>query len=164
MGAWQFRTFLIPKSQTIAWFGGIPANIAIDKDKDGFPAKTDHNLWENADALCIDYAMIGDIAPERNSWSVDARMFGAENGNDIQIWFKEGGQLKRVSISFSLVDFQIQFVEKCVHLAQKCECLFHCIESGNVIQPTVNELVEDMRLSKIWGYLADKGREPKFSE
>src|SRR3954451_3483077 len=89
MAIWQFKFDLLPESGFKRLHGGLLPNLSFARSPAGprlvREAQEEVNYWAGSDP----FSLIPDIQtllPERKSWSEDARMFGNEEGDAVEVW------------------------------------------------------------------------------
>ena len=83
------------------------------------------------------------------SWSEEARMFGTEDGNKIEIWDDE------ISCRFDLRTPDMEVLESIMRLAKQSNCYILSNHSHRVIEPDLKEVCLDIKESSAYKFCKD---------
>ena len=148
MAPWQFKTKVVPRNGILKVHREIPEQLEVIEVSTEFSIE---ELESRADALPKYWkgeitrgeveSKLGWLLPTRESWSDAAKMFGDSKRDSIEIWGIDDDQIDRVTISFSLSEPNVDFIEAAMIAVQKLECVFLDIQSRNVFEPVLQEFI-----------------------
>jgi hypothetical protein len=118
MAIWQFRLRLIPENILLTKFEVLPLVIPEVLAED-FP------WWSDAQPHAGFERQLDNILPERASWSTSIRMWGQEDGNDANVYYRDDNKNEVEEISFRLdaSSIQLELVRDLCQLARRLGCV-----------------------------------------
>ena len=87
--------------------------------------------------------------PERASWDNDARMFGSEGKNTVEVWNDD------INCRIDMNQFDPAFLAAIAKIAQKAGCKIVLKEGGRVIDPIFTNLVAEANRSAAKRFIED---------
>lgn len=148
MSAWQFKTKILPASGLIARHGKIPKQVEVVRFTTSVPIedlerRSDElpDYWEDFDNSEAVERGIGELLPERDSWSSLARMFGERGKDEIEVWRKQDGPLSRITVSFCLSEPDPVFIRAVLDFASGFNLKLLALQSHDVFEPSVPTFV-----------------------
>ena len=140
----------MPRTGIIRVHGCIPEHISVPKPEPQNSLDDLHSIINALPDYWAGVTLIDDafstLLPERKSWSLQARMFGNPNGDAIEIWHGPTG-MDLLKVSYNLYECSLPFVNQSIQAARQEGCLFHSIESGNLLEPSLSLL--DMEIGRL---------------
>jgi hypothetical protein len=70
-------------------------------------------------------------------------MFGDPDGDAVEIWSTPTG-LELLKVSYNLDTCGLPFIEGSINAAAQADCLFHSIESGNLLEASFASLAQEI--------------------
>ena len=146
MAVWQFAFALAPREGVKRVHGSVPKHIPDHTvDFGNSPEEIDldqePNYWEPIDPRTF-AAEIKTILPPTKSWSPDALMFGDDKVHDIDLWQDD------VRVRFDLRAIELPLIQNVTSFARKHDLLVIVLESGKILEPEVNMLVDHIKGSQ----------------
>lgn len=148
MAAWQFRIKVLPEKAVIAAHGKVPDQLKIiryrssvsleelERQADSLP-----KYWSGDPAERAISEAFSEILPEVESWSEEGRMFGDNDGDNIEIWESADGNIESVVVAVSLSKPDKAFIGAILDTAEKHNCVLHSIGSMAVVKPNPENFV-----------------------
>jgi hypothetical protein len=147
MSAWKVSFELVPKAGIIRVHGCVPEHISVPKAKPHHSLDDLHSITNALPNYWVGVKLSDDgfltLLPERKSWSRQAMMFGKPDGDAVEIWQGPTG-IERLKVCYNLDDCSLPFVHRSIEAADHEGCLFHSTESGNLLEPSLRLLDEEI--------------------
>ena len=142
MAAWQFQFSLVPEAGIRRVHGQIvgvlPEYMAHISNGPVREISEFENYWESIEIPPFALEILEELLPERVSWSGDARMFGSEDGNSIEVWGDD------INCYIDVRNFDLSFLESLIDIARKASCMIVLKDDGRVIDPVLVSLVNEV--------------------
>jgi len=146
MAAWQFDLHLLPTSTIVRRYGVVPIFISSE-DFDST------NWWSSnvtVDCLATEFSA---ILPPLRSWSSNLRMWGEDDGNRVDVGFRDDS----ITEIFVRVDVRVLstvFLTGIVKIARQ-----HYLKvrpsNGRLLSPTLRQLMEEIHSSPAFRFVKD---------
>jgi hypothetical protein len=151
MAAWQFQFSLVPVAGIRRVHGEV-VRILPEYRTHIFSAPVKEasdfeNYWDGIEMLPAAVEVLKGLLPERVSWSGDAKMFGSEDGNSIEIWEDD------INCCLDIRSFDLSLLESLVGIAQMTKCMIVLKDDGRVIDPVLVSIVDEARRSSAAKFL-----------
>ena len=147
MAIWQFSVYLIPNS----WAEEHEFYSESLFNKDGFSTKS---IWDSVQLEDNFQERIERVLPKAESWSDELLLWGDQEKNDIQIWFKERID-EGILVRIDLRKDPMIFIREIVQLAQDLDCAFFFPELRVISDSTETKIVEAIRKSAPFKFVKD---------
>jgi hypothetical protein len=125
MAIWQFRLTLLPADAVERQCGGIPDSIPAELAED-------FAWWAETQPIKDFEDLIGQILPERASWSDSMRMWGGEEEDDFTVIYADKGMsvVEEVFVRLDARRIATYSIRGVIGIATKLECLLLTTEYG----------------------------------
>jgi hypothetical protein len=146
MAIWQYDFLLIPEFGMIQHHGTVPERIDslfIDSEEEP-PA-----YWSDFDQTQKIEKEASILLGQLKSWSDEARMFGTEDGNKIEIWDDE------IHCRFDLRTPDLEVLESILRIARQAKCFVISNFSHLVIEPDLKKVCIDIKESPSYKFCKD---------
>jgi len=165
MAAWQHTYHLLPLSKLIEQYGDVtfPFHIGNLCDYDAIECLEDFDDLDTVDwwvgVPSPDKTEIEKILPKGSSWSSSMDLWGHVDKNEFTIFYDDERQrAAEVGIRLDLSTEPQQFCEiihKIVELAARNEWGFYSPESGQVLPPDYQAIINDLRHSRAFAFCSN---------
>ena len=146
MAIWQFRFSLVPTAGILKTYGGLvdalPEYAQHDPNATVKEVSEFNNYWEGVDFSSPFMKSLESILPPRKSWSDDAKMFGSEDGNKIEVWNDD------IVCSIDVRNFDIPFISSILEVARGMQCKVALKDGGRLIDPNLSDLLVEINNSR----------------
>lgn len=153
MAAWQFQFSLVPEAGIKRVHGelvsALPEYGARDPDGSIKEITDFENYWDGIEIPPFLLQAMEDLLPERASWDSDARMFGSEGNNSIEVWSDD------INCCIDMKQFEPAILATIVEIAQQAKCKIVLKEGGRVIDPVLTALVAEANRSAAKRFVED---------
>ena len=148
MAVWQFNFALIPRAGIVRVHGCLVDSL--DEYRGSFaPEVRDFpNYWVGTERSA-ECGAIAEILPPMESWSADARMFGTEDGDRIQVWPDD------ISCDVDVRNFRGDYLEKLLRFAATNDLVVVLKDGGEVLEPDIGLMIERIRSSRAFAFCDD---------
>jgi hypothetical protein len=147
MAIWQFSVYLIPCS----WAEEHEFDSESLFNKDEFSTKS---IWDSVQLEDNFQERIERVLPKAESWSDELLLWGDQEKNDIQIWFKERID-EGILVRIDLRKDPMIFIREIVQLAQYLDCAFFFPELRVISESTETKIIEAIRKSAPFKFVKD---------
>lgn len=107
------------------------------------------NYWEGIQIMDRTLQDIGKMLPQGESWDEHAVMFGSEEGDRVEVWDDD------INCFLDIRDFSSNLLFGLLRIAKTLECKVVLHESGEIIEPIFEEVVEKIKKSKAYMFCLD---------
>jgi len=151
MAPWHYSVKLLPRIGVLRIQGDIPSSIPVGRvtpetlgNVDSVPSSP--NYWSEIPPATLSslVTQLSSWIEESESWSPNARMFGSDLNDQMQIWTTDNGELDWIRIDFSLSNPNPNNLNRLLKIPELSKCLFHAIQSEAVYPPTLSEWSAEM--------------------
>lgn len=150
MAIWQFKFSLVPASG-IRRIHGSDVGVLREYQVTERSAKPTEiaemtNYWDGSGSLRQLALAFSGILPEIKSWSDEARMFGDDESNKIEVWDDD------VNCYIDARIFSDDLMNWIIKLARKFECKLVIHGSGLIIDPDFGILIDQIKDSTAYKF------------
>jgi len=143
---WQFDLHFLPRISVLRRYNAVPIRISR-AEFDGF------DWWHDAPNTAKLGSRIDVILPKAESWSPSIKKWGDEDGNRVDIVFKENS-VEAVFVRIDVRDISVQFLSDICSIAAEWDCLF-LLGNDLLMSASVSSLLAAMRQSKSFHFVTD---------
>jgi hypothetical protein len=147
MALWQFDLHLLPRSSLLRRYNSIPIRVPR-ADFDDFDWWRDARFAANRE-LGSDFI----ILPETKSWSPFIRTWGDEDGDRVDLCFKEN-LLEAFFVRIDVRNISVSFLSSICKIAVEWDCLL-LLENDLLVSPSVSNLMTAIRPSRSFRFVLD---------
>ena len=142
MALWQFRLSCYPREALMALYGSVPnimeSEIALPGRAPMLVADNDtseFDFWASRDfhQTCDE---VRSVLNEMKSWSKDARMFGSDDGDRIEVWDTF------FHCHIDCRSLNIPFIEKLEAMLQKLNLVAYDGRTGNIVKNDCQSMLD----------------------
>jgi hypothetical protein len=146
MATWQCDFQLILDSWLRANYGEMPVSLPDE-------ILADEDWWQTG-SLSNDYAaQLSIFAPRTKSWSENLEMYGAEDGNCVQV-LRDKGNIVSVSMRFDLRQIDQQFMTGAILFAHEQQC--HWVDfDGKIVASEQTQFLGALKKSRAYRFVSD---------
>jgi hypothetical protein len=152
MAVWQFKLSIVPvvglrkHSKSL---GDILPEYQSNNSDPHRELVESPNYWVESEALMnILTRELSQLFPERESWSSDAKMFGTEHGDSIEIWPDD------IRCAFDVRKPNMLFLNSIIDIANVNHCIL-VMDDGKLISPDITELAPILVNSRAVKFVSD---------
>lgn len=146
MATWQFDLYLLPRAALHARCGAVPSTVDEETFGEGD--------WWLDQSLPIDLpSEVTRLLPESQPWMQDMRTWGTEDGDRVDIYYKDG-KIVEALVRLDLRQPSRQFIDGLIALAKRLDAILMTYE-GRVLEPTTEQLIESLKSSSAARFVAD---------
>jgi len=152
MAIWHFKFSLLPKKGLLREHTNIP--LILDEYKENFVDPEKHvddefiDYWKDCNLKEIEIH-IQKLLPLIDSWSSSMRLYGYDNGTNIEVWDDD------INLKIDTRKTDYTFLKEIVNLARDNNCLLVPQETGELIEPNFEKLVEKYQSSRSYRFTLD---------
>ena len=169
MAIWHFKFSLIPTEGLKRVFGTVDVAVVpewvIQPDGPKYLELDElENLpgyWPNPATLRQIAITVSSFMPEMKSWSGEARMFGSDEDNRVEVWGDD------VCCHINLRDMDFELLDQILSLARRFDCRLAIHGTGAVSAPDTVSLAPHVEASNAYkfcrnpaGFLASLNKSP----
>ena len=149
MAIWQFKVFLIPQGAIRERFGHMPVTISTD-------AAQDFRWWAKRQPQGIERE-ISELLSETSRWGKDLRIWGDERSDSIVVCYEDDDRKTIIEIEFCIDvrHLSSKFVTSTCELAKRFGCVLVHWQSGRVLMPDVDALLDAINRSRAKKFVED---------
>jgi hypothetical protein len=141
MAVWQVDFAIVPR-RALATKPRVPIPDLIEAD------------WWGSEQLPSGYARhLGAIAPAGSSWTAEVQTWGAEGGNRVDVWFKNGKPVRMIA-RVDVRRLDAKFGAMLLQFARTAGAVL-LRRDGLVVEPLVGAFGVALRTSAAWQYATD---------
>jgi hypothetical protein len=145
MATWQFDLYLIPRQKLLSLFGEVPSTL----DDEAFESVR----WCKDAPLPANYEeVLSSFLPEGVSWCDEARMWGEEDGNRIELFDVSGDT--EISVRVDARTRNEQVLNGIIKFARFIDAVL-LTEEDKVIEPDVNVVIRELEESNASRFVRD---------
>jgi hypothetical protein len=152
MAVWQFKFTLVPTEGIVKTHGQVPDYLpqfaAVAPDACHDDEMVWPNYWEGVDKSAF-HALARSVLPVADSWSTEATMYGHSKRDDIQVWDDS------VDVRLDCSNLNVKLLESIVAIADDCGCYIVLCESGRVIAPVSEQVIDALKASSAARFVKD---------
>lgn len=155
MAVWHFKFSLVPTQGIIAEhgslvtklpeYGSTPGRETLQEIEDAEYS----NYWRKAGLSPAALTRLTQLLPPMPSWVPDAKMFGEEEGNRIELWEDD------INCMLDLRTFSKELLQAIVETASDAQCKLVLHGSGTVIEPDMQVVLERIVASDAYAFCAE---------
>lgn len=153
MSVWQFQFSLLPVAGLNKIHGQLPRTVPAyaRRDPNATLMEDDEfdNYWAGVDLHSALTDPLAQLLPARSSWSGDARMFGDEHGDSIEIWNDD------ISVALDVSKLNLPLLAAIVDFASQLDCKLVLRDNGRVCHPILQIVLDELRKSIAAGFVSD---------
>jgi hypothetical protein len=157
MAVWHFKFSLIPTEGLLRVFGEtnvsvIPEFVSNPEGPRNLEPEELERLpsyWDGPAKLRQIAMAVSVILPEMKSWSSEARMFGSDEQDRVEVW----NDHVNCRINMRAVDFAL--LDKLLHLAKRFDCKLVIHGTGAIAAPDVASLAPHVECSNAYKFCLD---------
>lgn len=146
MAIWQYDVDLVPLERAVERHGPLPRTLSQrDSDVDDW--------WEAHQPPGDLPAVIARPLPPAPSWDENLKIWGAPDGNCVEIWSEEG-RVTDIRCRIDVRGRALEFVPRVVELARYCGAAI-LTPRRELIEPDVGPLLSSLRKSNEFAFVSD---------
>ena len=146
MATWQFDLLLLPK----AWLVKNP-DWRATRDESGLVNLEKH--WSGFQPTADLDELLSRILPIGSSRSSSLTPWGIEDGNRIEVWRDEEGDISSIFVRIDLRGPAREFVDHLVNLAVRLDCWFLFAETLELAAPSRQRLTDAILASSAFRFV-----------
>ncbi|MBI2824087.1 MAG: hypothetical protein HYX69_05260 [Planctomycetia bacterium] len=145
MAVWQYDVVVIPKDAVKAFFHSVPRSIRTEE----FDL---YEWWTNSKAPNVEE--LSSLFPRAAAWSESIKAWGgSDDEHRIELHYGDG-RLLMVRIRLDLRETVVDMLQAVVRWAKLHDYLFWS-ESQSVLEPTIEDVVKDIKASRAFSFVCD---------
>jgi len=156
MAIWQFQFSLIPTAGILKAHGGLIATLpeyaTRDPDSPVKELSEFNNYWTDIELASPLVGLLEQLLPPKKSWSKDAKMFGCDEKNNIEIWGDD------INCAVDVRDLDISLLSSIIEIAKNMQCKIVLKDGGRVIDPDIPKVMDALNNSLSMKFVLDPVR------
>lgn len=154
LAIWQFCYSLIPKLGLQNKLKYPVETLPEYGNRSDYPTALDQtdtpNYWDGFENIISEHIPeLSGLLPEMNSWSEDARMYGTQSGDRIEIWNND------IDCIIDIRKINYELILATLDIAKRMNCLLVIHGSGRLIEPEIKLLREEILNSNSAKFITD---------
>lgn len=151
MAIWQFKFSLVPAENVVRLHGERPETLEQYQAltlPEYDPDAVFQNYWAGRDPRALAPEVLT-LLPEASSWSDEARMFGSDEGDWLELWDQD------VNCRIDVPNFSKSYAQGLVDLAERHGCLLAISPTGELIDPDLGGLCDQIMRSRAYHFCSN---------
>ena len=145
MAIWQFQFSLVPILGIRRVHGKVvtklPEYATRDPDAPVKELSEFNNYWEDFDFSSDSVKSLQNLLPTKPSWSEDAKMFGSNEGDSIEVWDDD------IECSIDVRNLNIPLLSAIVQIANDMQCKIILKDGGRLVDPDIQNVITELENS-----------------
>ncbi|MEH6458122.1 MAG: hypothetical protein V7749_17465 [Cocleimonas sp.] len=152
MAIWHFKFSLLPKKGILKEHTNIP--LILNEYKENFVDSEKHvdddfiDYWHDCNIAELEIR-IQKLLPSIESWSTLMRLYGYEKGTKVEVWDDD------INFKIDTRKPDYTFLKEIVNLAKDTNCLLTPLETGELIEPVFEKIIEEYQNSRAYRFTLD---------
>ena len=153
MAAWQFQFSLLPVAGILRLHGKVVTTLPeYDMRNPDAPIKelSDfNNYWEGIRMPSPWIESLERLLPQKKSWSDEAKMFGDDESDNIEVWNDD------INCSIDVRNLNMPLVISIVQIANHMQCKIILKDGGLLIDPDIFKVTSELKNSRAMRLVTD---------
>jgi hypothetical protein len=150
MAIWHFKFSLSPTTGLLRVLGRtegiVPEHVSSPEGPTYIEGEEFPNYWDDPSALRQAAMVVSSFLPEMRSWSPDARMFGDDENDRVEVWDDD----IRCRMNMRMFDYEL--MDQIFELAKRFDCKIVVGGSGEIVEPNLIALGPHVQASNAYKF------------